>query len=40
MKYYPIIKVTRQNNLKNVDMVISRNKLIVITGVSGSEKLI
>jgi excinuclease ABC subunit A len=33
-----IIKGARQNNLKNLDIIIPRNKLIVITGVSGSGK--
>ncbi len=33
-----IIKGARQNNLKNIDVVIPRNKLIVITGISGSGK--
>jgi excinuclease ABC subunit A len=33
-----IIKGARQNNLKNIDVVIPRNKLVVITGVSGSRK--
>ena len=33
-----IIKGARQNNLKNIDVVIPRNKLVVITGVSGSGK--
>ena len=32
------IKGARANNLKNVDLEIPRNKLIVITGVSGSGK--
>jgi len=31
-----IIKGARQNNLKNIDVVIPRNKLVVITGISGS----
>jgi len=30
-----IIKGARQNNLKNIDVVIPRNKLVVITGISG-----
>ncbi len=33
-----IIKGARQNNLKDIDVVIPRNKLVVITGVSGSGK--
>ncbi|MEM7534470.1 MAG: excinuclease ABC subunit UvrA [Chloroflexota bacterium] len=33
-----IIKGARQHNLKNVDVVIPRHKLVVITGVSGSGK--
>lgn len=32
------IKGARQNNLKNIDIVLPRNKLIVFTGVSGSGK--
>ncbi|MFX0025334.1 MAG: excinuclease ABC subunit UvrA [Candidatus Hermodarchaeota archaeon] len=32
------IKGARQNNLKNIDVVIPRNKLVVITGISGSGK--
>jgi len=35
---YIIIKGARQNNLKNIDVIIPRNKLVVITGVSGSGK--
>ena len=35
-----IIKGARQNNLKNIDVVIPRNKLVVITGISGSGKSI
>lgn len=32
------IKGARQNNLKNIDVSLPRNKLIIITGVSGSGK--
>ena len=33
-----VIKGARANNLKNFDLSIPRNKLIVITGLSGSGK--
>jgi excinuclease ABC subunit A len=33
-----IIKGARQNNLKNIDVTIPRNKLVVVTGISGSGK--
>jgi len=33
-----VIKGARENNLKNVDLTIPRNKLVVFTGVSGSGK--
>lgn len=33
-----IIRGARQNNLKNVDLTIPKNKLVVFTGVSGSGK--
>ncbi len=33
-----VIKGARENNLKNIDITIPRNKLIVFTGVSGSGK--
>ena len=33
-----IIKGARVNNLKNIDVEIPRNKLVVITGLSGSGK--
>lgn len=38
MKTEIIIKGAQEHNLKNVDVKIPRNKLIVITGVSGSGK--
>ncbi|MBC7451504.1 MAG: hypothetical protein H7259_08450, partial [Cytophagales bacterium] len=28
----------REHNLKNIDLIIPRNKLVVITGISGSGK--
>ena len=37
-KAYILIKGARVNNLKNIDVAIPRNKLIVITGLSGSGK--
>ncbi len=33
-----IIKGARENNLKNIDISIPRNKLVIMTGVSGSGK--
>ena len=33
-----VIKGAREHNLKNVDLTIPRNKLIVMTGLSGSGK--
>ena len=33
-----IIKGARVHNLKNIDVIIPRRKLVVITGVSGSGK--
>ena len=33
-----VVKGARENNLKNVDITIPRNKLVVFTGVSGSGK--
>lgn len=38
MKDFITIKGARENNLKNVDLVIPRNKFIVFTGLSGSGK--
>ena len=37
MHDYIIIKGARQNNLKNIDVVIPRNKLVIITGISENE---
>ncbi|SDM80205.1 excinuclease ABC subunit UvrA [Siphonobacter aquaeclarae] len=37
-KKYILIKGARVNNLKNIDVAIPRNKLVVITGLSGSGK--
>jgi excinuclease ABC subunit A len=33
-----LIKGARVNNLKNIDVVVPRNKFVVITGLSGSGK--
>ena len=33
-----IVKGARENNLKNIDVEIPRDKLVVITGLSGSGK--
>ena len=33
-----IIKGARENNLKNIDITLPKDKLIVMTGVSGSGK--
>ena len=38
MSDYIEIKGARVNNLKNVDVKIPRNKLVVVAGVSGSGK--
>lgn len=37
-KEFIIIKGARQHNLKNIDVAIPRNQLVVITGLSGSGK--
>ena len=37
-KTHILIKGAKSNNLKNVDLAIPRNQLVVITGVSGSGK--
>ena len=33
-----VVKGAREHNLKNIDVVIPRGRLVVITGVSGSGK--
>ena len=33
-----VVKGAREHNLKNINVVIPRDKLVVITGVSGSGK--
>ena len=33
-----VVKGAKENNLKNVDVTIPRNKLVVFTGLSGSGK--
>ena len=33
-----VIKGARENNLKNIDLELPKNKLIVMTGLSGSGK--
>ena len=33
-----VIRGARENNLKNVDLTIPRDKLVVFTGLSGSGK--
>ncbi len=38
MNDYIVIKGARENNLKNIDIQIPKNKLIVMTGLSGSGK--
>ena len=38
MKEEIVIKGAKENNLKNIDLTIPRNKLTVFTGLSGSGK--
>ena len=33
-----LVKGARENNLKNIDVEIPRDKLVVVTGLSGSGK--
>ena len=40
MNDYIIIKGAKENNLKNINLKIPRNKLVVITGLSGSREII
>jgi excinuclease ABC subunit A len=35
---YIVVKGAREHNLKNIDVTIPRDQLVVITGVSGSGK--
>ena len=38
MKDRIVIRGARENNLKNVDLTIPRDKMVVFTGLSGSGK--
>ena len=38
MSEYIYVQGAREHNLKNIDVKIPRNKLVVITGISGSGK--
>ena len=38
MQDHIYIKGARENNLKNIDVTIPRDKLVVLTGLSGSGK--
>ena len=34
-----IIKGAKENNLKNIDLEIPRNQLVIMTGLSGSSRI-
>lgn len=34
-----VIKGAKEHNLKNIDLEIPRDKLVVVTGLSGSRKI-
>ena len=38
MSDFIVVKGAREHNLKNIDVELPRNKLVVITGLSGSGK--
>ncbi len=38
MKHYITIKGAKEHNLKNIDVKIPRDELVVVTGLSGSGK--
>jgi excinuclease ABC subunit A len=38
MNDFIVVKGARENNLKNIDVKIPRNQLVVVTGISGSGK--
>ncbi len=40
MKNVITIKGAKEHNLRNIDIEIPRDKLVVITGLSGSRKII
>ena len=40
MNDYIVIKGAKENNLKNINLKIPRDKLVVITGLSGSRKVL
>lgn len=40
MNDYIVIKGAKENNLKNINLKIPRDKLVVLTGLSGSRKVL